>query len=97
MINELRFHDIGVERQADIMEATFPSRQKWILKSRPTFSDVCGRFPPLNELHLAVSRNVVLFTVKILINLNLFKSFLYLLLELSGQFLKPKICQKMII
>lgn len=49
VINELRFQDIGLEREAEIMEATFSSRQKWSLKSRHTFSEVCGRFQLLSK------------------------------------------------
>jgi len=47
---ELRFEEIGGERQEEIMASTFLARQRWVKVERPPFLKLIEMFPPLKEL-----------------------------------------------
>lgn len=53
-MSELRFEEIGTERQEEIMLSTFLARQRWIKVERPPFLTLVEKFPPLKDLSTAV-------------------------------------------
>jgi len=54
VISQLRFEEIGSERQEEIMAATFINRQRWVKVERPPFLRLVEKFPPLKDLGTAV-------------------------------------------
>jgi len=50
LINELRLEDIGAERRAEILEATFPARRQWVIHCTPKYSEFIAKFPALKQV-----------------------------------------------